>query len=203
MKHIILIILIICIGISKSESQEKMTDANNNAIMIQLKNAYQKQDYNTFWNIFPNNFQQFIYYYGFENYEKGNLSLYEESYKHIMYLFSDNLIKDKEHIEKLVSIAIDGYWDADASNHYQDGIQDLIIEMPDMFIDILLQYSDAELEKFWSYILDAPFPFAKGFEVDTGYKKFFQEISEKICNKSDRMNGIVKKAYKKILDSAE
>lgn len=203
MKHIILIILVICTNISKSECQEKITDTNNNAIMMQLKNAYLKQDYNTFWKQFPDNFQQFMCCYGFENYEKGNLSLYEESYKHIMYLFSDNLIKDKEHIEKLVSIAIDGYWDADASSHYQDGIQDLIIEMPDMFIDILLQYSDAELEKFWSYILDAPFPFAKDFEVDTGYKKFFQEISEKICNKSERMNRIVKKAYKKILDSAE
>ena len=76
MKHIILIILVICTNISKSECQEKITDTNNNAIMMQLKNAYLKQDYNTFWKQFPDNFQQFMYCYGFENYEKGNLSLY-------------------------------------------------------------------------------------------------------------------------------
>ena len=201
MRYILLTILSILLSVSKSESQKK-NNFIHDSIISQLKDAFAKQDYDAFFKCFPNNFQQFLECYGYENYEQGKLSLYSNSGEHIEFLFSDSLIKDKKHVGKLVSVAIDGSWDADAPAFFQIGIKDIAVNYSELLIEILMEYTDEEIEKFWSYILYEPYPHAEDFEIDTGYIEFFSNIKEKICAKNERMDKIVQKAYKMILDSS-
>ncbi len=130
-------------------------------------------------------------------------SLYNFYDEHLLYLFSSKLIKEKKYIRKLISISIDGYWDADASNLLQHKMRGLILCYPNLFISVLLEYSNDSIEKFWNYILYAPYPRKKSFESDKGYQNFISQIRSKICNKNIRIREIVDKSYNYILQTCE
>ena len=200
MRIFILSIIFVCIVVLKPIAQNKIyADINKN--ILQLNNAYVKNDYNTFWELFPGDFNQFVQFYGYSRHELGLISLYNSYNEHLSYLFSNKLTIDKKRIRKLISISIDGYWEADATGLFQDKIRNLLMYYPELFIEILLEYSDNSIRNFWEYILYEPYPYAEGFENDKGYRKFFRDIECKICARNERIGRIVYEAYNNILQS--
>lgn len=202
MRVLVLTITFICLVVLKSAAQNKIyADISKN--ILQLNEAYINNDYNTFWELFPGDFNQFIQFYGYSRYEQGLPSLYNKYGEHLSYLFSNNFVVDRKHISKLISISIGGYWEADATNLFQNELRNLLIYYPELFIMSLLEYSDDSIRKFWEYILYAPFPYSEGFENDKGYKEFFRKIKNKICNKNERICGIVLNVYNDMLQSCD
>lgn len=134
MKLYVAFILIFLIGCKNPKSQEvtaviknqeisnTLPKSNKYSSIENLKLAFSKKDYELFLKEFPENFEQFHHYFGWDYENDKPNELYEESNEYIDYFFG--LLDKKEYQEfetKLVGIGKNGQWQPDAVNYFQDG----------------------------------------------------------------------------------
>lgn len=167
-------------------------DSIDNTRIEQLKKAYEKRDYKSFFKLFPNTYYELLNFYGYSDSlgEQPFYSLYE---KHINYLFQHkNSISPEIFAEKVYSIAENGLWDADAVGLFQVNLSQFIIYKPNIFIKILTAKSEKEVKSFWHFVFDG------SSKNDLQNKDKFNEIYKKINSLDERQSLVMKSEFEKM-----
>lgn len=141
-----------------------------------------------YFEIFPNNFESFSELFGYRTSKSGEPTLgrlYENSEKHINFLFSMNISK-RILIEKTIAISIGGRWQADGVNYFQHNLHSLLHDHTTTFIDELARHSDEEIISFWIFCFD-------GYNPST---KIPEALDEKIKENS-RVYALMKEGFTK------
>jgi len=178
---------------------------NLDSLAIQISNAYNKayssdslkykQD---FFNIFPDNFQLFNALYGWNHDKEKPRIMYFLSDEHISFFCTlDEIIPIEQFSHKIIKLSLNGYWDADAINYLQHCINDFVSSNLQLFIDILSQYSEEDMIKFWTFFYDTLYP-------DHPYLiKFHTDISDKIKKVNFQMYQIMEKGWEEMISKQE
>lgn len=120
---------------------------------VDVSNVYKQQ----FFNEFPNTFKELNELYGYENHTPA--PLYNECDKHIYELFNNLVnINDTLYYRKIISIAIDGHWNADGIAEFQDGLHKRVLKNPELTIYLLKNLSENKIRSFWHFYFDDIFP---------------------------------------------
>ena len=118
MKKISFIVFLL-LSVFNSEAQ------NNTDREPDLQDAYDKvindkstESWSLFFNLFPSTFEKFDSIFGYQENQKGPLY---DMYQQYIYLFfeAQNHINESVYYNKLIQIAKDGIWDADANSLFQ------------------------------------------------------------------------------------
>lgn len=188
------IIVFILLSVINAEAQN-YTDRNHD-----LQDAYNKvindkttENLTLFFHFFPNTFEEFDSIFGYRENQIGPLY---DKYQQYIYLFfeSQNYINESVYYNKLIKIAKDGIWDADANNLFQLCIVNLVIEdstnsQISSFLETLSTFSEIDISNFWRFYFDDLYPDCYGEK----YKKTVSALQG-----YERLLLIMEKRYKTI-----
>jgi hypothetical protein len=164
----------------------------DNTRIEQLKKAYEKRDYKSFFKLFPKTYYEFLNFYGYSD-SLGEQPLYTLYEKHINYLFQyENSISPEIFAEKVYSIAENGLWDADAVGLFQVNLSQFIIDKPNIFIKILTTKSEKEVKSFWHFVFDG------SSKNDLQNKNKFNVTYKKINSLDERQSLVLKSEFEKM-----
>jgi len=180
-----------------NKMQQEQDSTNIAAKAKELKGYYAKaksddKEYQVkFFDAFPASFLLFNQLYGYN----GNTYhvLYEESQKHVS-LFCElrNTVTKEKYYEKLISLGLNGHWDADAVSYLQHCMEKYIEEDLPLTVSTLENYSDKEIKSFWYFLFDGPHP-SETIPVDI----------DKIRSINDQIASLAEKAFQEVHEDAE
>ncbi len=115
--------------------------------------VYEKE----FFKEFPKSFKELNSLYGFD---KDTPSiLYYKAEDHILRFFSTmGAVSDTVFFRKIIAIAIDAHWDADAINYFQNRLREQIIKRSGLAFYLLRKMSPKDVQSFWFFYLDGSHP---------------------------------------------
>ncbi len=117
------------------------------------------------------------------------MPLYKEANAYIDVLFQSSTICCKhEVLDKIINIAKDGKWDADAVNYLKHKLHEMIKDNPDDLFEILSQKEQRTQVGFWFFYYDSPHP----------EKEISQRLLEKITRSRADVNAL-KEGFNKVL----
>jgi hypothetical protein len=126
--------------------------------ILNIKKAYSDRDYAFLISLFPDNMEQFTEIYGYDD-TSGKKPLYDDAFEHIKYFFNE---VTNEYIDtlfaKAIGIAINGRWDADAVNYFQDEFIMVIKKYPKQFLSVISSKTVEESSTVWYFLFDGPHP---------------------------------------------
>lgn len=166
-KNLIILFVIVTCGCNLNSSQS----ANKSSVDVQStqhrfteidslilyyekskENKENKQDLKKYNRLFPHSFKEFVSYFGFDEI-LGEKPLYNHSEDYIDLFF--NQPDDKSYrYKKMILIAKDGSWEADAPNYFKYNLQSKLKDS--LFIEILLKQSFDDQVGFWHFYFDNP-----------------------------------------------
>jgi hypothetical protein len=155
-----LILAFVCLLISANNSHAQ----NSQALIAKSKRL--KQLYNMavnssngdfakqqFFNEFPNTFKELNDLYGYETNKPA--PLYEDGIGHIHELFNNlTNINDTLYYKKIIAIATDAHYDADAINYFHDGLQKRILDKPALALYLLRDKTEKDIINVWAFYFD-------------------------------------------------
>jgi hypothetical protein len=106
-----------------------------------------------FFEEFPSDFESFNSIYGFDTSE---MPLYDKAYDHIQLFNRISCVSETIYYRKVISIAIGGYWDADAINYFQEGLRERVMANPELTFELLKERTEKEIFKFWFFFFGGP-----------------------------------------------
>jgi hypothetical protein len=140
-----------------------------------------------FFDNFPNTYNELIQLYGYNNDTPAILYNYVE--QHIVNMFNElHSVNDTLYFNKLTSISINGHWDADAVNAFQEGLRQRVLDNPELVIYVLRKNHIHNIESFWHFYFDGPHP-----------KKNIDERLSVIKEKDPEMYSVILKAHNDIV----
>jgi hypothetical protein len=200
MKRII-IAFILFIFAFKAQSQialdSLLVEYYNLATTSKDSNLYK----NKFFEIFPDNFQLFNSIYGYKDIYSDSAylaPLYDVSIEHIELFFTlSNTINKSNFIKKVINISLDGYWNADAVNYFQDEMQDFFLPNTEQFLKLLKSYTADEVEESFLNNVDQ---FLKVLEsyTDIEIKSFWHFFFDGIIFDNDYNIRMYGRVYRRI-----
>jgi hypothetical protein len=194
MKNIMALLIIYCLFLScnqanygKSNSITPIDSTKEQAFL--LKEAYAKNNYIGFLKTFPNSFLQFNNLYGFND-TSGAKLLYNESEKHIKFFFNSVSTNESLFFDKLMNIAVEGKWEADAPSYFQFNLIQIILNQPNKIVELLKRRTLKEQNEFWFFVFDG-----SSSIHDIQLKELYHKIYQKV-NLIDRKQGeIIKNKF--------
>ena len=131
---------------------------------------------NTFFELFPNSFENFKNTFGFK---EGKESPLYDGFEYVQAFFKLDSIQEKRQIDKWINISINGHWDADAVNYFQHNLRPRIFENVDLTYDLLKKRTDKEIISFFYFFFNEIHPQYKSIPTDfhkLGHKdkKFYE-----------------------------
>ncbi|RAV30768.1 hypothetical protein [Sinomicrobium soli] len=174
--------------ISKAEQQVSEIDSLTYYFKKISSEKVSDADLTRYVYAFPSTFQSFQDYFGFDD-EEGEMPLYKEAnaYIDMLFLSSEICCKD-EVLNKIINIAKQGKWDADAVNYLKHKLHEMIEDNPDDLFEILSQKEQRTQIGFWFFHFDGPHP----------EKEISQRLLEKITRSRADVNAL-KKGFNKVL----
>lgn len=176
--------------------EEVVVENNYNNSLSLLANKlklYYNNDYDKFFELFPNDFTTFNSLYGYDD-KKGKSLLYSNYQTHIKYLFKE---KQPDLLNKCISLGINGKWEADAISAVQNFTRDLVIIYPNKTITLLEKYSENDIFSFWNFMFDGPHP------DDKQNLKIYNTIHSEVEKINKEQSELIKLAYLKIKEDSE
>jgi hypothetical protein len=157
--------------------------------LIELHN---NKDCKEFFNAFPNTFEKFNQLYGYDD-QTGARRLYSKS-EHIPYFFSCSEVSNRERLEKVIGIGINGKWDADSIGWFNDLAYDLVKDHPKEAKEILDNLSHEKAASFWYFLFDSPHPTDK-----QNVRNF--ELMQFVLGKDSKQSKLLAEQFQKLRDS--
>lgn len=189
MKRILLIFAVSCLFFSCNANEKK--EGSNNVAQNEnivdtrvekLKQSFEQNDYVTFFKLFPDTYDEFIDFYGFDD-DTGKRPLYDFYETHINYFFKyEEKVNSEIFAVKVYEIAKRGVWDADGIGLFQSNLSELIISKPNIFLEILTKKPDKEATSFWHFVFNG------SGKYDLQNKEKFEKIYNSI-NSLDKKQG--------------
>jgi len=146
----------------------------------------------SFFNKFPNSFEQFNSLYGYDD-VLGGRPLYNEGYDHILgYSKLREHIANVDYYNKLIDISIGGHWEADNISYLQEVLNITFHKNPRLFSELINKRSENEKKSFWVFFFDGPHP------GDPETNHIYNEVLSSLDSLNKEMIPIVKSAYAKV-----
>lgn len=126
-----------------------------------------------FFEEFPSDFESFNRIYGYI--DDNPMPLYDSAFEHIELFNRISGVSRATYYRKMISIAIGGYWDADAINYFQDGLQEHVAANPELTFELLNERTEKEILQFWFFYFDGPVTMKKipaELERDPGHNNY-------------------------------
>lgn len=152
---------------------------------------YQKR----FFEVFPSSFSLFNKIYGFKDDTNGFAPhiLYDVHLSHLKLFCSlKNSVNKKAFYKKIISLGINGHWEADAVSFLQHCTAETIKEDLPLTIAILENHSNQEIKSFWYFLFDGPHP-SETIPIDI----------EKIRDINGQVANLAEKAFRGVHEDAE
>ncbi len=189
MKRMVFIFAVSCLFFSCNanvKNEESNNIAQNDNIVDtrveKLKQSFEQNDYVTFFKLFPDTYDEFIDFYGFDD-DTGKRPLYDFYETHINYFFKyEEKVNSEIFAGKVYEIAKRGVWDADGIGLFQSNLSELIISKPNIFLEILTKKPDKEATSFWHFVFNG------SGKYDLQNKEKFEKIYNSI-NSLDKKQG--------------
>ncbi|MES2645573.1 MAG: hypothetical protein V4717_01765 [Bacteroidota bacterium] len=176
---------------SREQTGENSTQDSLVIIAGKLDKAFNTHNVSGFFELFPAIFSQFELLYGYDD-KKGEGILYKKYQDHIGFLCDNGNISEKDKLNKLINIGVDGRWDADAVAMLQKCTLDLIKNNVQASVKILNGLSKSETMKFWAYLFDGPHP------NDKENTKSFNNLKQSVEKIDSNQAMLMEQAFKKI-----
>jgi hypothetical protein len=158
---------------------------------IKLTELYDNKNCKEFFNVFPNTFQKFDQLYRYD--KKDVQTLFSKYPEHIPYFFDCSEVSDREKLDKVIGIGIDGkYNDAVPIGLFQDSTFDLIKDNPNEAKEILDNFPNEKAASFWYFLFDRPHP------NDKENRKRVDLLSN-VLGKNSKQSKLLSEQYKKLL----
>jgi hypothetical protein len=195
----IFLILVISYSVFSCKSIEKNNDSNNttqkdsiiDTKTEKLQRAFERNDYATFFELFPDTYSELIDFYGFDD-TTGERPLYFKAKHHIPFLFNGPKEYLRPLVKKSIKISVDGKWKADAVSCFQDELIDLIIKFPNEFLEILTTRPDKEVVDFWHFVFDG------SGKYDLQNKENFEALYRKINSLNKAQGALLKDEFERM-----
>jgi len=158
---------------------------------IKLEMLYNQKNCKQFTDALPNNFHEFDELYGYDD-EKGERRLYSKYQEHLSFFSECPQLSDREKLNKVVNIGINGKWEADATSVLQDLALNLIKRDPNSTKEILDNLSDAEASSFWFFLFDGPHPTDK-----QNLEKF--QLLRKLLGEKSQQSKLLSEQFERLL----
>ena len=161
----------------------------------ELEKSFSNRDWDNFVNAFPDTFSELMSIYGFDE-EFGPQPLYDESYDHICFLFSNDKIRESQYIDKLLKLTDGFYWEADAPTYLGYNIWKLIDEYPALISELLQNKSDGIVKDFLKCAIATPHPEPENVLYYRDYLKtlqLYESYSPKIVR-------LLKEAHEELME---
>jgi hypothetical protein len=158
-----------------------------------LAELYDNKNCKEFFNAFPNTFQDLNRLYGYDD-EKGERSLYSKYEEHISYFFNCSEVPNREKINKVIRIGIDGKWDADAISMFQESSFKLVKDHPNEAKGALDSLPGDKSSSFWFFLFDGPHPNDK-----ENVKKV--DLLTNLLGKKSKQSRLLLEQFQKLRDS--
>jgi hypothetical protein len=173
----------------------QVKEDSSEQVAKKLTEQYDKKNCKEFINAFPNTFQDFNQLYGYDD-QEGERILFSKLNEHISYFFNCSEVSDREKLNKVVSIGINGKWDADAIGMFQDSTFDLIKDHPNEAKEILDSLPDDKAASFWFFLFDGPHPNDKENVKRVG-------LLSNLLGKKSKQTKLLLEQFQKLRDSDE
>lgn len=142
-----------------------------------LKLSFQKNEYITFFELFPNDFSELVNFYGFDDKIGKKMPLYDFYDSHIKFLFNyEGKINPETFVNKIFDISNNGVWEADAVSLFQTKMYELILKKPNLFLNILAKKEVQVAKQFWHFVLDGSTKYDK--QIKKQFEQLFQVINK-------------------------
>jgi len=154
-------------------------------------NQVSVKDFKKYNEYFPSNFDEFVSYFGFDDKKGIKMPLYDNANEYIELLFSNKNIEMNYRYNKVINIAKNGKWEADAVNYFKHQIINIFNTNAANFINVLSKKDLQTQTSFWFFYFDSPHPPKK--------------ISKKLLlllNDDENMLKALKKGFQKTSQSA-
>jgi hypothetical protein len=164
MKLIKKLIFLVCVNVALANNLQSKKSIEA------LKDSFTKKETTKFINEFPDSFNEFNDYFGWNNSSDKPSELYDNSTEYIDYWYEIISVKnDKKFEQKAINICINGKWDADAINYYQDKTLEFIKSKEKFYLINNIDSKTAKSILF--FLFDSPTPvydkeFTKGLNTE-------------------------------------
>ena len=112
-----------------------------------------------FFKEFPNDFNQLLNLYGYDDKNSKPSILYDEAPNHILKLFNSlSDINDTLYYRKIIQVSIGGHWDADAVNYFQHGLRERVLDKTELTVYLLSHIPEDKIKSFWYFYFDGVHP---------------------------------------------
>ncbi|MEP7147793.1 MAG: hypothetical protein ABI857_02825 [Acidobacteriota bacterium] len=138
--------------VSVSPTPTTQTDATT-----PMSELLSRDDCRGFYEAFPKTFKEFDELYGYED-GNGGGKLYPKYEEQIPYFFNCSEVSSTERIRKIISIGINGKWDADAVGLFQDLALKAVKTNTVAARQMLDALPEKEASSFWYFLFDGPHP---------------------------------------------
>lgn len=160
--------------------------------VIKLKKSFKEleeedkiQTQKLFFQLFPESFMEFESVFGFTN--NNPAPLYSDSNNYLVKFFELDKISISNKLEKVINIGINGKWDADGVNYFQNNMRELIFRNTNSMYSILNLKTSKEIKSFFYFFFDEPHP---------GYNIFPKEFDQ-LKNIDEKFYNLIKEEHKK------
>ena len=129
-----------------------------------------------FFDAFPSNWGEFIGTYQYVPDKNNDLTMYRYAHEHIEALKTKmTQINDLDYCKKLVNIAIGMQLEADAPNHFQDLLHDVMWRKMDGMFNAISKLRKGYQMQFWQFYWSNP---VKSQSLETEYERLSKQISD-------------------------
>lgn len=150
-----------------------------------------------YFELFPSTFEKFDSIFGYRNYQEGTLYDMYQQYIDLFFKAKD-FVKGDVFYDKIIRLAKDGAWDADAVSLFQSSIVNFVINASTypqermLFLEVLSSFSDTDITNFWRFYFDDLYPdcygdkYKKTISALQGFERLLliiNEIYKTICEK--------------------
>lgn len=187
---LVLLIIIVnsCFAQAKTDTlatkAKRLKQLYNIAVNSSNGDFYKEQ----FFNAFPNTFKQLNDLYGDENNKPGPLS--NDAFGHIHELFNNiTNINDTLYYKKIIGIATDAHYDADAVNYFQDGLEKRILDKPALALYLLRDKTEKNIVNVWAFYFD--------YENSSIKKENYNKLIKLIPSSNKKMITLITAGYQK------
>lgn len=151
------------------------------SILLQPNNTQLNQK---FFDLFPNNFEEFKCLYGYDGFYNGSTTKLKNNIgttyaeKHIVTIFSNLKVDNRDYIEKLLNLSTNASWQPDAVNYLRHTLKNCIKSLNegyDLTLRFLSKKSFKEVKSFWIFYYTQEEPVIKDANLNK-YETNFSKI---------------------------
>lgn len=170
-----------------------MAQSSRDTKMETLNVTFAQKDWKAFAETFPETFTELMDLYGYKVDSSSNL--YHEGWDHVMFLFSDDRIREECYLQKILVLTEGFYWDADVTSYLGYEVQQMLEMYPDLISKFMEDKPDRLVKDFLKCAIATPHPEPE----NTLYYNQLLEIIGLYEERSSKIVRLIRQAHQELM----